>query len=104
MTMEMEIMRQNMENQLNDEWKLRSDIEKKLYELHSHSSDDNINSNSDDIEVLENTHQEIDRTYMMMEIYKEILSEFTINIINLWTNDQFLASSNMTYIQYYQFK
>jgi hypothetical protein len=104
MTTEMKSMRQDMGNRLNDERNLRSNIEKKLQDLRSQLTSADVNSNSADIEALENARNKLDLTQAKVEAYKEILSELATNVVNLWADDQFLATSHMTYLQYYNFQ
>ena len=101
---EIQSMKEDMETRLKGERDLREDIEKKLHDLRSQDTTDAESSNnSAAIAALETARSELNSTQATVEAYKAALADQATNVVNLWADDQFLASTDMTYLQYYRF-
>jgi hypothetical protein len=116
MQKEMEDATRDMENRLQDERKLRDDIEAKLHELRAQATAPNTaatsaatsttasTTTSTAIADLESARQELEASHVAVESYKTVLSAQAANVVNFRADDGFFTATGMTYMQHYGFE
>jgi hypothetical protein len=112
MQTEMDAVTLDMEARLQNERKLRDDIEAKLRELRTRATPSTNPANVADstaaasaaIADLESARKELEDSYVSLESYKEMLTTLAANVVNFWADERFLAATGMTYMQYYGFE
>jgi hypothetical protein len=102
---ELQSMKEDMETRLKRERDLREDIEKKLQDLRSQNctTDAESTNNTAAIAALETARSELNSTQAAVEAFKAALANLSTNVVDLWADDRFLSSTDMTYLQYYGF-
>lgn len=95
-------VRARIENDLRNESERRlcGEIEKKLSELRSQGG---LGNSGESIVSLEAARNDLEQTRATVDAYKSVLSDQASNVVNFWTNEQFLATE-MTVLQYHGFQ